>query len=237
MTVDSTNLPLLISGCSFALSIFALVLTYRQKEKQDKLAARKSLTDTVAALVASNIEMERLPFDYSDASRIVSIRRNLNAQRRYLANHGEILIQEIPGLVNDIDHTLVAQAFDASGDVEKARAHWRSSVSKSPTALLRAMNLRGYARFEFVQGNSEAARELFADALKALEGDTDKFRRERADTFLLWAIAERNFGFLEEASRRVQQARAEADRIGSRPNKEDMLRYIDSIWKTEASKT
>jgi tetratricopeptide (TPR) repeat protein len=222
-------IAILISGASLVLSIISLILTYRQRSRQNKLGSRKALTDAIAAIANTNAEMAKLQ---GSSPEVVSARRNLNAQRRYLANHAELLTFEIADLSTDIDHTLIAGALEAAGDYDRAKEHWLRSVEKSPAPLLRAMNLRGYARFMFNQGNPEVARQHYEESLRVLP-DTDSGRQTRADNLMFWALAERNFGFSDEGERRRQQAIAEARRIGSLPSREFMLQYFDKIWKAD----
>jgi hypothetical protein len=112
---ETPILALVVSLASFVFSVVSLVLTYRQRSRQDRLGSRKALTDTIAAISATNIEMGKL-FAQKPLPEIVALRRNLNSQRRYLANHAELLIGEIPELATDIDFNIIAGAFDAIGD-------------------------------------------------------------------------------------------------------------------------
>jgi tetratricopeptide (TPR) repeat protein len=227
---QGADLALAISGASLALSIIALILNYRQRSRQDKLSSRNALTDAIAAIANTNIEMAKLR---GVAPEVVSARRNINSHRRYLANHAELLTLEIADLSTDIDHNLIAGAFDAAGDYDRARAHWVKCVEKSPAPSLRAWNLRQYARFMFNQGNPEEGRKLYEESLRVELPDTDSSRQTRADTFMFWALAERNFGFADEGKRRLQQAVAEARRIGTLSSREEILKWIDNVWKAD----
>jgi tetratricopeptide (TPR) repeat protein len=228
--LDIPTFALCVSAASFALSIFALWLTYRQKSRQDSLASRKALTDTVAAIVNTNIEMAKLQ---GSRPEIVSTRRNLNAQRRYLAHHAELLTSEIPDLSTDIDHQLIAGAFDANGDQERAQSHWKKCINKSPAPALRSLNLTGYARFMFHQGQSEAGRKLFEEAVNPNLPDTDLSRHIKADILASWATTERDYGFGNEGERRHQQALAEARRIGTTGRRDQVTSYVESLWRTD----
>lgn len=226
-------ISLVISLASLLLSIISLILTYRQRSRQDKLGSRKALTDAVAAIANTNIEMAKLQGIGRGTPENVASRRNINSQRRYLANHAELLTSEIPDLATDIDHNLIAGALDAAGDYDRAREHWEKCVEKSPAPTLRAFNLRGLARFMFNQGNPEAARRCYEESLRIQVPDNDSGRRVRADTLMFWALAERDFGFADEGERRRQQAIVEASRIGMASSRDDMLDYIKSVWRTD----
>lgn len=227
-------IPLLISVASLLFSVISLWFTYRQKAHQDRLTSRKALTDAIAAITEANIEIGKLSSEPANAE-IVSLRRGINSQRRYLANHAEMLAVEIADLSTDADHAMIAIAFDAAGDLERAKQHWEEAVKKSPSKIIRATNLRGMARFMFSCGNPQIARECYEQALKVLSEDDDRNRRERADTTIMWALAEYDFGFFEEADRRRQQAFAEARRIGSKSSRESMLEFVEKVWQFSES--
>jgi tetratricopeptide (TPR) repeat protein len=229
--LDIPTLALCVSAASFALSIISLVWTSRQKSRQDRLVSRKALTDAMAAIANTNIEMAKLQ---GSRPEIVSARRNLNSQRRYLANHADLLTSEIPDLSTDIDHTLIAGAFDANGDHERAQSHWEKCIEKSPEGTAsRVFGLRGFGRFMFNQGQAEAARKLYEEALSVKMPDNDVTRAQRADTLVLWALAERDHGFAAEGNRRRQQALDEANRIGTAFRRNELVDYIDKIWRTD----
>jgi hypothetical protein len=229
MTVDKLFL-IVISAISLATSIMALVLTYRQKLRQDDLGGRKTLSDILAEIIETNIEMAKIRNEPLSEG-VMQLRRALNSQRRYLCQHADVLSKEIPALCYDIDHIVIAGAMDASGDLEGADRHWQAGIAKSVAPITKCYNLRGHARFLIASGKVEAARDLFAQALQSTPGDDDRSRRERADSRVLWALAEREFGFEEEAVRLKDQAIVEAKRIGQAASREDMLNYIHVHWQ------
>lgn len=224
-------LTLSVSAVSLIVAITSFILTFMQRKREDKRSIRTSLTDTMASLGEVNLELAKLKIEYPQISdNIVNLRRNYNAQRRYLANHAEFLLLQIPDLATDIDHQLLAIAFDSMGDYVRARDHWEKSIETSPAESLRAMNLRGLARFLFYQGNPQLGRQKYDASLQANLPDNDSNRRFRADSYLMWSITERDFGFVEEARRRREQALAEANRIGHQGMREEIVRYIDDLW-------
>lgn len=155
----------------------------------------------MAELAKVNLAFAQLELDFpgSTAERIVAFRRNYNSQRRYLANHGEFLINQIGELTTDIDCIAVASAFDSFGDYERAEKFFLLAVEKSPNSILRATNLRGFARFWFRRGNASKGRKTYEESLQ-LELP-DSIRQFVADTYLLWAKVEEEHGFREESQR------------------------------------
>lgn len=233
MTPDKIVIAV-ISGISLLVSLSALVLTYRQKAAQDRLGTRKTLSDLISSISTTNIEMAKIR-DNAVGESVMLLRRALNSQRRYLSQHAELLSEEIPALCTDIDHVMIAGAMDASGNTSRADHHWQRAIELSPASIIKSYNLRGYARFLAAAGKIQPARKAYEQALGATSQDDDRHRRERADTLVLWALAERDLGFDAEASRLREQAIAEAKRIGSVGSQNDMLQYIESHWARAAA--
>jgi hypothetical protein len=215
------------------LALLVSVVSYLLRTREDKRGTRQALTDTLTALGEVSLSMAKLKIENPRASNdVMSLRRTYNSQRRYLANHAEFLLDQIPDLSADIDHNMLAGAFDAIGDPARAEEHWRACVAKSPSDTLRAMNLRGFARFLFYRGNASVGRQKYEESLQVNLPDNDASRRIRADTFALWFTTEREFGFLQEADRRRESAIAEARRIGHQGMQSEMLKYIEDLAKT-----
>lgn len=226
---------IVLAGAAFAFSISSFVLTFRQRTIEDKRNIRKSLTDVVAELSKVNIAFNQLDLDHPNSAKraIVGFRRNYNTQRRYLANHGEFLAAEIPELTTDVDCIAFGMAFDAVGDNVKAQNFLELAVSKSPTNMLRMWNLRALARFWFGQGNAALGRKTYEESLQLKLPDTDAVRDAVADTYFLWAAIEEEHGYMKEAQRNRELAKAAAQRIGNRQMRENMenklLEAADSV--------
>ncbi|RAZ83192.1 hypothetical protein DPM33_32945 [Mesorhizobium hawassense] len=225
----SQAIPIAISVTSLGLSTVSLVVTYRQKNKQDKLATRKALTDTVAAIVSANIEMSKLIYAEGDKRKeLVPLRRHVNTQRRYLANHGDLLVSEIPDLATEVDYSVLAGAFESSFNWDRAETLWHESVRASDHPGSRAMNRRGLAAFYYRLGRFQDGRNEFEASLGELIGDIDSARRLRAETYAMWSQWEADAGFIEEGRRRYEQALAEAHRMAGTVDRQDLLHQIQS---------
>lgn len=220
-----------LSSAALIVALSSQLWTSRQKALVNRRSIRASLTDTIASLSAASLAMAKLNAEHRTTDdRIVGLRRHYNSQRRYLASHAEFLADQIPEFVTDIDCTFLAQAFDAIGDYEKAGRYWARSVELSPVAAIRAQNLRGAARFWFFQGNAQLGRQRYEQSLQQDVPDSDSSRHQRADTLLMWAKTEFDFGFKSEGRRLCEQATASAERIANRETRHYMLRYIQSYW-------
>jgi len=226
-----------LSSGAICFSVASFILTFRQRTVEDRRSTRNALTGIVGELAKVNLAFSQLDMDYpgSTAERVVAFRRNYNNQRRHLANHGEFLIEQIPDLTNDIDCVAVATAFDSFGDFERAERFWLMALEKSPNAILKAINLRGFARFLFRRGNAPRGRKTYEESLQLDLPDTDSMRQFSADTYLLWGRAELDHGFREESQRARDLATAAANRIGQARMREDMLGQINDAFKPPAA--
>jgi hypothetical protein len=212
---------------SLGNSIFQYV-TYRRQGTEDRRGTRKALTDVVAELTKVSIAYSDLDLRYprSVDPTVTTLRRHFNAQRRYLANHGEFLAAQIPELTADIDYALLAIAFDAGGDYEKAQKFFELAVHKSPTNILKMWNLRMFARFWFGQGNAARGRKTYEEALELKVAETDSLRYMTADTYLLWSRQEDEHGYVEEAKRMRKLGQQAANRIANLQMRGQMLKQL-----------
>lgn len=223
-----------LSSGAFCFSIASFILTFRQRTVEDRRGTRKSLTDAVSSLTQVNLAMSRLNIDYPNSveERIISLRRNYNSQKRFLANHIDYLAQQIPELVTDIDCMTAASGFESHGDYERAEKFYLLAVEKALNRALKHMNMRGLARFYFLRGNAGRGRKTYEEAIELELLDNDSMRQLRADTYLLWANVENEFGYPDESKRVRERAVSAANLIGQSKMKENMLGQIKSALPT-----
>jgi hypothetical protein len=147
--VTKDFITIVLAGLAFFFSIASFILTFRQRAIEDQRNTRKALTDVIAELSKVSLAFNQLDFEHPGSTErsVVNFRRTYNGQRRYLANHGEFLAEQIPTLTTDVDCVTLASAFDSAGDFVRAQKYFELSVNKSPTNIIRVWNLRGLARF------------------------------------------------------------------------------------------
>jgi hypothetical protein len=169
VAVDGKDiLTLGMSAVAFVFSVMSFGFTFHQRDVENRRATRKSLTDIISELSKVRIAYSQLELDHPNSSdeRVISFRRSYYDQRRYLANHGEFLAQEIPHLVTDVDAVILASAFSSIDDYERAERFYMLSIEKSPNNLIRMNNTRTFAVFWFRRGNAARGRVLFEQALQ-----------------------------------------------------------------------
>lgn len=219
-----------LSSVALIVSIISLVLSFRQRAQENLRGVRKTLTETLGQLAEVSMSFAKLDAEHPEQTdQIVNLRRMHNAQRRYLAKHAEYMISHIPDLSTDIDYNMLAQAFRSIGDYDKAQKYWELCVAKSESELILAMNLRGYANFLFFQGNPQLGRKKYQESLELPLPDTDNVRRDRTDTYAMWARVEMDFGYKGEALRLCEQAQQAANRIGHAGMRTNIQEYIKNL--------
>jgi len=221
-----------LSSGALCFSIASFALSFRQRAYEDKRSTRKALTDVVAELMQVNLAHNQLDIDHPGSAdrRIVNMRRTYNNQRRYLANHGQFLIEQIPELAADIDCVALASAFQDSGDFLRAETFYKRAVEKAPTPALKAWNLRGLARFWFQSGNAALGRKSYQESLEIVLPDTDSMRLATSDTYMLWARVEFDHGYFKEAERAREMAVSAAERIGNQAMRADIMAQIKNSF-------
>lgn len=219
-----------ISSLALLTSVTSFFLSFKQRSDENHRGIRKSLSETLGELTEVSIIRHKLDIEYPESTdKIVVLRRMYNSQRRYLASHAEYLAEQIPALITEIDYNLLAGAYHSIGDYSKTQHYWSLCVEKSPSDVIRAMNLRGYARFLFALKGVELGRQKFDEALSLFRPDTDPSLRERADTYAMWAKIEHDFGFKAESVSLKLQALAEANKIDNVGMRDEITAYITDL--------
>ena len=226
-------ITLAISSLAFIVAVLSFINTLRQRRVDNQRTLRIALTDVIAELVGTDWERSQLDRENPGTSddKIVDMRRILNSKRSYLVRHGDFLAEQMPDLITDADLNSLARAFADIGDYDKAHAYWRRCVARSSTSLIRSMNLRGYGRFLFRLGEFGGGRKAYRESLEIEVPDNDETRRIRADTYAMWMKAEQDYGFTEESQRLRDSAISFARRIGTTKSREDMIAYVESVFR------
>lgn len=222
-----------ISSVAFLFALVSFLISFKQRKYENERTIRKSLTDTISEIAAINVENAKLKAQVKELNDdTVEMRRIFNSQRRYLVNHAEYLLNQIPHLATDIDCNIIASAFNSIGDYDKANKFWQLCIEKSPNETIKSMNLRGYARFLYFQGNAQLGRRTYEESLQLNLPDTDNIRQIKSDTYLMWALTESDFRFTDEAKRLFEQAKVACERIGHKQMKKEMMERINNSMGT-----
>jgi hypothetical protein len=94
------------------------------------------------------------------------------------------------------------------------------------------MNLRGFAWFQFLQGQFQNGRKKYEEALSLELNDNDYNRRLITDTYIMWAKVERDYNNTLEFKRVVGLAYGYCSRIGNKSMREEMEIQIRRLEPT-----
>lgn len=233
MSADAISNALSVAAILF--SVIALVITNQQRRRENRLSRRRALTETVSELAKIQIAQLELQLQQKEGTEEgVSIQRVYGLQRRFYARLGARLIEELHDHdeeVTEVDHNLLATAYRESSDPVAAERHWKACVEKSAAnSALLAMNLRGTARFYFLQGRFDAGRKHYSESLEVtLPQGYDAFNELRSDTYRMWAREEIDAGHIEEGRRLIQKAKAECSLIKHAGHRRGQQEYIDKL--------
>ena len=216
-----------IAICISAVALFVSIVTYglahRQRAQESRRAARKMLSDVLLLIAQATLELSK----YDNRTRQgLQTRRGINSQRRYLTNHASQIAAEFPKAVTDADLNQLALAHDNTDDYEAALHHWKLCLEKVNNQTHKAYYLRGYARFLYRWGRLQDGRKAYEDALRVNLSDDDMARVLHSDTYLLWSLAEDQFGSPDQVSILRERAIAEANRIGQKSRRDYALESI-----------
>jgi tetratricopeptide (TPR) repeat protein len=220
-----------VSVCALGLSLISIIITLIQKNKETKRTIRKTLTDTLESISKINIEATKLngskEIDFSSEP-MIQLRRNFNSQRRVLIAHADFLIQRYDKLATEIDCNIVAGAYAAIGDQDKAEYFWQKAIDKSISIPIKHMNLRGFGIFLFHVGKENKGRELFDQALSLSLTENDENKILKIDTYLILSDLEKDYGTKENSELNLVKAIEVCSTIATHRREEEMHNIIRS---------
>jgi tetratricopeptide (TPR) repeat protein len=219
-------LTLAVSVSAFVVSLVTLLL----KGPENRRIIRNQLTDIIGKLNAVQAEARKLSMEKEQERfnpHVNALFAFFNDQRVFLVWQASFLIRQIPKDVSDIEYALIARAFDAIGDQSQADRYWNKCIQSSQGEYYRSMNLRGYASYLFAQGSFEDGRKKFEESVSSLTGDSDRMRHAKGETYLRWALIEREFGFGPEADTLLAKAKATFESLGHKVLKHHGLSILE----------
>ena len=224
---------------ALVLSGFAAVLstiTFIRKERVDRLAIQKQLTETVQKLAELNAETAKFfalpPEDRAKLPpRYVRI---LHDQRRVFARQADLLAEELDGRLTSYESLVIAGAFADIEDYERAERHFAAARNTSDV-IDYCIACRRYAAYLFAAGNLAGGRAWFEHAAKSVEGDTDRLVSYRADTLERWAIEEQRWCEFDAAVELLAAAKTDYDRLQHPRKREDEGARIERMMREWSS--
>ena len=238
--INKDYITIFISVSAFGLSLFSLIVTLVQKNKETKRTIRKNLSDTIENISKIGIETAKLQANKDtdfNSDAIIAIRRKYNSQRRSLITHADFLLQHYENLATETDYNVLADTYVAVGDIERAEYYWLKTIEKTKSNALRIMNLRGYGIFLFHNEKIELGRKIFDEAQQVELTVNDENRVMKIDTCLMLCDMETEFGSKENYEASLIKAMEILATMTSKRRKDEMHKRLrqklpDSIKPT-----
>lgn len=205
----------IFSLLAFLVAVTSLLVNIMQKKGETRRSLRKTFTDTLSEITKINIEVAKLRHQEKDlfAESVVNLRRSYNTQRRNLINIADELVTRYPEIARrETDYVIMADSFGVVSDFANAEKYWKKAIEHAKGAS-KIYNTRGYARFLYEHGRYEEGNAQYELAMGAEVADNDRYRREKADTAVMWAIAAKTAGRHAETVLAMGLARQLADTI------------------------
>jgi hypothetical protein len=219
--INAQLLSALIACMALFVSVVNFHWTMKQKKSDSAASKRKLLTDLIYELLNVSTAFEQVRINEANGqARTIGLRRLLNSRRRFLVDYAERIASEIESQVSDIEYQTIAVAWDNAGNREKAKIYWEKCVEASPSSGMQVYNLRGHARFLFGIGQIAQGRDVYNKATLVQHANIEAYRFDGIDTLLMWAMAESEYGYNNEASRLVLMAKSEAERLPHSPTRQ-----------------
>jgi len=184
-----------ISACAFLVSLVSFIVSRRSKKQED---ARKEYEDerNLRSLMNETINNIRTSRKYiaQHGQKDQMVIGQFNYQINSLARLAVYITERIPGLVTDIEFATLADAFNWTGDRQKARQFWENAIAASKDEYYGIVNRRDYANFLFLSGNVGAGREQYKKALELSPISDDTSKYTTGYTYRMWSWNERAAG-------------------------------------------
>jgi tetratricopeptide (TPR) repeat protein len=222
----------ILSAMALILSSAAFIFTVVIQLKERKRNIRQTLSVALSDIANINVEVSRLKKDDKESTpENILIRKNYNSQRGTLASAADFLIKENEKLITNADYELMAITYDDLGDIRKADEYWKQAIKHAANPAQLHIHQRDYASFLFDNNQLEQGRKLFERSLTVKLSATDDELRYVADTYLMWAMLEKNFNNEKEFNRLIKEAYQQCKKIQHKEKSLEMSRLIDKSIK------
>jgi len=209
-------MALILSSAAF---IFTVVIQLKERKRN----IRQTLSVALSDIANINVEVSRLKKDDKESTpENILIRKNYNSQRGTLASAADFLIKENEKLITNADYELMAITYDDLGDIRKADEYWKQAIKHAANPAQLHIHQRDYASFLFDNNQLEQGRKLFERSLTV---------KLSADTYLMWAMLEKNFNNEKEFNRLIKEAYQQCKKIQHKEKSLEMSRLIDKSVK------
>ena len=202
------KLTLGIAVLAFLVSAVSTTITVVRGRREKQRTIRNEITNVLSQIVETSLENARLFHEskgqftnyYQQASEILSQRNT------FLLNQGVYLSEQVPELVTAVEYNTLAVAQVNAGDLLRAEEFYKKAIEASRDSYYKALAIRSFASFLFVQNRLKEARSNFDSAVALLLKPGDQFRYAKGFTYQMWGVHELVANSLDQAKYRFYLA-------------------------------
>lgn len=197
-----------------AIALIFSTASLLQKHFEGKLAVRKQLSDILIKLSELNLLITKARVSEEETGKPDRTVGPLSDQRRYLVRQAAFLADRLGDDVSTYEYLMIAAAFDAADDTWQAESYFRrATTTKSADPISAGLARRALARFLYHEGDKEAGRAMYREAVATFGSQGDRARFYRGQTFERWAGQEAEWGNPAEEKELMQFALAEYQNV------------------------
>ncbi len=223
------NVPTILSLVALLFSFVTTFVAYRRETAQDVQNMRtelRVLLQRMAALPKENVAITK---EYAnDPASLNQVGTYINQENALLSGQAAEIARKLPsGMVSAAEYYAIAVALQSAYDLEEAKEFLNYSLETADTFNIEISARRMSASLHFIQGDPEAGRAEYQQALDifAKYPGYDQFTIVSTDvwTELAWATSEASIGSSTLADQHIANAEALLAQLSPSPGL-DMLK-------------
>lgn len=216
------NIPVIISVVALIFSFGTTYVSNERIKSQDIQALKSELRGVLQQLSSIPFKHSEVSTKYSNDNRTLgTLTGSLNQEQNLLASHAAEIIKKLPlDKVTSIERYSVGLALVPSS-LEQAIVLYKSAYDLAEDFSTAIAAKRGVATGYFSLGQPENGRRHFQEALgifsKFPEYDESFINGVNVDTLIVWAKSEADFGYIDNAKTKFEEAYDIANTMGAGP--------------------
>jgi tetratricopeptide (TPR) repeat protein len=235
-------LTLTISVLALFVASGTGIYTIRHGNYEQKRVILGQLNDALDHISLLSVDRAKLEREYSEKNDLFYFQNylvpplnnrlvTLLEQAMYLASQ-----KLVKNLVPSPVLTLIAGANADIGSIDLAKEYHQKAIAVTKDNLyFKALATRSYASFLFLQDDCEKGREQFSTAIELFEGNEITARCQRGETYLNWAMVERDVAHDQPRSQELFEcAKREYNGIDIENIRQRMLNHAVAVYKQDS---
>lgn len=230
-------LNLSISALALLVAFGTTIYTAIRGNYEQKRVILGQLNDVLDHMSSIRVDSAKLFREYAAKNDVFYYQNVLSPElnQRYMTLLDQAMYlagqESVKSLVTAPVLNTIAVANVAVGRNDLASEYYLNAIKATKgSAYYKALAMRSYAQFLFMQHRFEEGREQFNETLKLLTGGDNTVRNTRGYTYLAWASLERDMAHSEKRPQELfESARNEFNGIDVDSIRQQMLDYATAV--------